>query len=79
MKIIGLVALLVGLSGLGCVYPTMITKSVTIERDEAGKILKRIEMETATQQVGDRRIILEWIKMQEPPPRPPTESPFQSR
>jgi hypothetical protein len=53
---------------MGCMYPTTIVKTITIERDPAGNIVKKIEEESATQVYYDRQVKLEWIKLVEPPP-----------
>jgi hypothetical protein len=52
----------------GCSYPTVIQKTVTIEKDPSGQILKRIETESVTQQLGARILSLEHIRIEIPRP-----------
>lgn len=63
MKYLFFVVLLFGFSAC-TVVPTTIEKTVTIEKDEAGKVLKRVEVERATQQLSAGRIQLEAIKIE---------------
>jgi hypothetical protein len=57
--------LIVVLGFAGCGIPTVIEKSVTIEKDENGKVLKRIEKETVTQKINAELIKLETVKVEQ--------------
>lgn len=59
------VSLLLGLSG--CAIPTLVTKSIVVEKDAEGKIIKQTETETVLQHIDAGRVKLEFLRIPESP------------
>ena len=67
MRRIALIAMLLSLVGCISISTTTVSKTVTIEKDAEGKVLKVIESETVSQ-VGDivGEVIIEKVKLRTP-------------
>jgi hypothetical protein len=65
--------LVVALLASGCLSsPTIVTQTITYEKDPSGKITKIIETETVAQQIDtSKRLRVREVLMDDPPPRPP--------
>jgi len=66
MKVLVVSILSVCLVCLAGCFPTMIHKTVTVEKDPEGKIIRILEVEEVTQHLNKNKIInLEYLKIED--------------